>query len=110
MLDPQVIVNLLQQRGQQSALRTGRVGCRNVGSSVSHKALTSTTVSMYALNPKSDAAVTFRRVTLTANCPRRAPGHLWKHLSAYSRTREEAERGPAVSKFLMTVLRYTDSG
>ena len=40
MLDPQVIVNLLQQRGQQSALRTGRVGCRNVASSVSHKALT----------------------------------------------------------------------
>jgi hypothetical protein len=38
MLDPQVIVNLLQQRGQQSALRTGRVGCRNVVSSVSHKA------------------------------------------------------------------------
>jgi hypothetical protein len=65
MLHPQVIVNLLQQRGQQSALRTGRVGCRNVVSSVSHKALTSTTVSMRALHPKSDAAVPFRGVTLT---------------------------------------------
>jgi hypothetical protein len=31
-------------------------------------------------------------------------------LLAYSRTREYAESGSAVSKFLMTVLRYTDSG
>jgi hypothetical protein len=59
MLGPQIIVNLLHQRSQQAALRTGRVGCRNVVSSVSHMALTSTTVSMRALKPKSDAAVTF---------------------------------------------------
>lgn len=31
-------------------------------------------------------------------------------LLVYSRTREYAESGSAVSKFLMTVLRYTDSG
>jgi len=35
---------------------------------------------------------------------------LQKQWFAYSRTREYADRGPAVSKFLITVLRYTDSG
>ena len=39
MLDPQVIVNLLQQRGHQSALLQGSGRCSNVVSSVFHTCL-----------------------------------------------------------------------
>jgi hypothetical protein len=37
-------------------------------------------------------------------------GSVPREISGYSRAREYAESGSAVSKFLMTVLRYTDSG